>query len=241
MLLKMYLKILLSDLLVSNMKDNDTYPDFIEEHFGSDPNDSNDIPYSTDPVTGDEIMLPYDPSWEFAAIDEMIDEDWCGTQQYSIFVGAEDYSSTDRDGREWECKEGVDEPDEFLNVTSEEYGMYFQTKTHPFGNKKWEIITAARFDFHTQLDEDIQFSPKFGIFYKPNDFHTYRITYGKAYNTPSAINLYTDLFIDRVGGLEYYLRGNRDGTPYVRVGEELITSIPTIDIGGELYNIVIIV
>ena len=89
----------------------------------------------------------------------------------------------------------------------------------------------------SQLDEDIQFSPKFGVFYKPNDFHTYRITYGKAYNTPSAINLYTDLFIDRVGGLEYYLRGNRDGTPYQRVGEDFEVSPAMMEIDGEMHYI----
>ena len=38
---------------------------------------------------------------------------------------------------------------------------YFQTKTIPNNNEKWEIITAARFDHHDQLEEDIQFSPKF--------------------------------------------------------------------------------
>ena len=54
------------------------------------------------------------------------------------------------------------------------------------------------------------------------------MTYGKAYNTPSAINLYTDIFIGRRGIVEYYLRGNREGTPYTRVGDDFITSIPQI-------------
>mgnify|MGYP003303049679 CR=1 FL=1 len=84
-------------------------------------------------------------------------------------------------------------------------------------NKKWEIITAARFDHHDQIDEGIQFAPKFGIFYKPSTLQTFRLTYGKAYNTPSALNLHTDLFIGKRGIVDYYLRGNKDGTPYYRV------------------------
>ena len=116
-------------------------------------------------------------------------------------------------------------------------GFYFQTKTNPNGNKKWDIITAARFDHHDQLDEGVQFAPKFGVFYKPNDYSTFRFTYGKAYNTPSAINLYTDLFVGRRGIVEYYLRGNKDGTPYERVGEQFNVSAPQILIDGELHYV----
>ena len=50
------------------------------------------------------------------------------------------------------------------------------------------------------------------MFYKPNNFQTFRFTYGKAFNTPTAINLATDLFIGKRGFVDYYLRGNTDGT-----------------------------
>ena len=107
-------------------------------------------------------------------------------------------------------------------------GFYFQTKTIPKKNKKFEIITAARFDHHDQLDEGIQFAPKFGIFYKPTNFQTFRLTYGKAYNTPSALTMATDLFVGKRGIVDYYLRGNKDGTEYLRVGDEVSTSTPQI-------------
>ena len=217
--------------------DGDTYPDYIEQRFGTNPNNPNDIPTSINPQTGEEFNVPFDPNWALEAIDELIDENWCGNEQYKAFVTDDNFSSSDRDGKRWECKEGVDEPDEFLDVTSEEFGVYFQTKTNPFGNKKWEIITAARIDKHDKLDEDLQFAPKFGVFYSPNDFQTYRITYGKAFNTPSAITLYTDLFVDRFGQIEYYLRGNKDGTPYQRVGENYDVVPPQMEIDGEMHFI----
>ena len=64
------------------------------------------------------------------------------------------------------------------------------------------------------------------------------MTYGKAFNTPTAINLATDLFIGKRGFVDYYLRGNTNGTPYQRVGDEFISSSPSIKINNELYNLV---
>ena len=168
-------------------------------------------------------------------VDELIDEEHCGSIQYIDYVPSHQLTGT-RDGRLFTCEEGIDERNEFLDVTSNEMGFYFQTKTIPRRNKKFEIITAARFDYHDKLNEGVQFAPKFGIFYKPNSVQTFRLTYGKAYNTPSALTLQTDLFIGKRGIIDYYLRGNVDGTPYTRVGDELVTSIPQIQIDGQLYN-----
>ncbi len=174
-------------------------------------------------------------------IDEMIDEKFCFDPNNP---DVEDpdliddfYKSGERDGRVWECSEGVDEKDEFVNVTSQEMGVYFQTITNPKGNKKWEIITALRIDKHDRLEEKPGVQPKFGLVYKPNDFHEFTFSYGRAFNTPNAITLYTDLFINRIGPFSFYSRGNRDGTPYVRVGEQLEINKPQVSINGMNYPI----
>jgi hypothetical protein len=127
--------------------------------------------------------------------------------------------------------------DEFLDVKSSEQGFYFQTQTNPKGNNKWEIISAIRIDKHDKLDEGANIAPKIGITYKPSDIHEFTFSYGKAYNSPSAITLYTDLFITRIGPMLYYLRGNKDGTPYERVGDEFNISPPRIKIDNEYYYI----
>ena len=100
-----------------------------------------------------------------------------------------------RNGAQWDCLEGVDEPEEFTIVTSNEFGLYYQTKTNIWDNDVLQLITAARFDYHDLLDEDIQFGPKLGLIFKPTEKSTYRLTYGKAFNTPNAIALNTELFI----------------------------------------------
>ncbi len=125
-----------------------------------------------------------------------------------------------RDGRIWDCGEGIDEKNEFVNPTSNELGFYFQTKTNIWDNDVLQLITAARFDYHDILTEGIQFGPKLGLTFKPTETSTFRFTYGKAFNTPTSIALNTDLFIRRFQIFDIYLRGNKNGTPYRRVDDD---------------------
>ena len=125
--------------------DNDGYPTFQEIYAGTNPYDGNDYPSfwitdqnPTSSTYGELIEVGAshaDPSW---AIDEMIDENWCTQdgyyQEYSGFVPA-DYFSGTRNGRVWECNEGIDEADEFLDVSSLEQGFYIQSKTKFNGAK----------------------------------------------------------------------------------------------------------
>ena len=110
-----------------------------------------------------------------------------------------------KNGRIWKCGEGIDEPDEFDDPESNEYGIYFQTKSELFGTSRFELITAARLDYHDLLEEGLQFAPKVGFIYKPDEKSSIRFTYGKAFNTPNSITLYTDLFVRNVGIFNVYL------------------------------------
>ena len=124
-----------------------------------------------------------------------------------------------RNGKYWKCTEGIDEPDEFIDPLSNEYGLYYQSTTELFGTSRYELITAARLDYHDLLQEGVLFAPKIGFMYKPDSKSSIRITYGKAHNTPNSITLFTDLYIGGFSLFNVYLRGNKDGTPYCRVGE----------------------
>ena len=115
--------------------------------------------------------------------------------------------------------DGTDEPDEYYKVESNEYGLYFQSKTDLLGDRRWEFIAAARLDHHDKLDEGLQFGPKFGLNYSPSEQSTWRLTYGLAYNTPTITTLYTDLYYGKQQIFDVFLRGNRDGTPYARTPE----------------------
>ncbi|MDP7028096.1 MAG: TonB-dependent receptor [Candidatus Marinimicrobia bacterium] len=152
--------------------------------------------------------------------DGLIDEDTCSDGQKNRL----------KNGKIWRCGDGIDEPDEFDDPTSNEYGIYYQTTTELFGTSRYELITAARFDYHDLLAEGLLFAPKIGFNYKPNSKSSMRFTYGRAHNTPNSITLFTDLFIAKAGVLNIYLRGNKDGTPYCRVGQPCF--------GSESYSVV---
>ena len=136
-----------------------------------------------------------------------------------------------RYGKYWQCGEGIDEPDEFIDPVSNEFGIYYQSTTELFGTSRFELITAARFDHHDLLDEGILFAPKIGLIIKPDSKSSMRFTYGKAHNTPNSITLFTDLFIGSVSLFDIYLRGNNDGTAYCRVGEHCF--------GAENYSTIV--
>ena len=142
------------------------------------------------------------------------------------YIACCDGLDNNNNGQIDEQGEGVDEPDEFDDVNSSQVGLYFQTKTALTWDKKWELITAARFDHHDQLtDEGLQFGPKIGLFYNPNDLYSIRFTFGRAFNTPSSTLLHTDLYIGEQLFFPVYLRGNKNGTPYPRVDLENINVV----------------
>ncbi len=169
--------------------------------------------------------------------DGYIDEKFCPDGMVDVFFDGERDDSGNKDGKMWYCDEGIDEPDEFDDPETNEYGLYYQTKSELFGTSRFELITAARWDYHDLLAEGIQFAPKIGLKFKPDEKSSFRFTYGKAFNTPNSITLYTDLFIRRQGMFDVYLRGNKDGTPYCRVGKSCAGSnVATASIPGFYYT-----
>ncbi|UCC79688.1 MAG: TonB-dependent receptor, partial [Candidatus Zixiibacteriota bacterium] len=73
---------------------------------------------------------------------------------------------------------------------SNEYGIYLQAEvklTH-----KLKFIEATRLDLHSRLDGLI-FSPRSAVTYQPDDNNNFRLTYNRAYSTPSNTNFYLDM------------------------------------------------
>jgi hypothetical protein len=179
------------------------------DYFKTEPNTNgtiiNDGPNGYD-NDGDNVIIGYNDLDEDG--DGEADDPYCSNGLKAGF----------RDGKYWNCGEGIDEPDEFIDPTSNEYGVYYQSTTNLFGNSRFELITAARLDYHDLLDEGLLFAPKLGFIYKPDSKSSMRFTYGKAYNTPNSISLFTDLFIGKTSIFGIYLRGNYEGTAYCRVG-----------------------
>ncbi|NKB71100.1 MAG: TonB-dependent receptor [Candidatus Latescibacteria bacterium] len=81
---------------------------------------------------------------------------------------------------------GNNEEDDDIN----EYGAYVQSETAL--SDKLDLVLALRYDDHNRL-EDPEISPRAALVYKPQQTQTMRLTYNRAFSTPTTNNLYLDL------------------------------------------------
>ena len=76
------------------------------------------------------------------------------------------------------------------NDNVNEVGAYLQSETKILPQLKF--IAAARVDDHNHLN-DLVFSPRAALALQPNDDHNFRLTYNRAFSTPSSSNLFLDV------------------------------------------------
>lgn len=71
-----------------------------------------------------------------------------------------------------------------------EFGAYLQSETmlHP----KLSMVLAGRMDNHSALPENV-FSPRAALVFKPTESQAFRLTFNRAFSTPSSLNQFLDL------------------------------------------------
>jgi outer membrane receptor for ferrienterochelin and colicins len=79
-----------------------------------------------------------------------------------------------------------------------EFGAYLQSETK--ATNMFDIVLAGRYDKHSELDEAV-FSPRAAIVFHPNDNHNFRVTYNRAFSTPTSLNLFLDIDAGGLGAL----------------------------------------
>lgn len=79
--------------------------------------------------------------------------------------------------------------------TIDELGGYLHSETNL--TDQLELVAAARLDWHNRL-EDLVFSPRAGLVYRPKETHNLRLTYNRAFSTPTTNNLFLDLIAGRI-------------------------------------------
>ncbi|MBT3231356.1 MAG: TonB-dependent receptor [Calditrichaeota bacterium] len=72
----------------------------------------------------------------------------------------------------------------------DEIGVYLQSETAI--TKKIDFVAAGRYDQHNRLEDPV-LSPRAAIVYKPTENDNFRLTYNRAYSTPTSNNLFLDL------------------------------------------------
>jgi len=163
---------------------------------------------------------------------------WLGGQNFAVYADGLDNNG---DGKTDEnIDEGIDEASEDNRYTVNELGGYYQLNWKI--NPKWEIIQATRLDIHDRLTDMINFnnqeygsgynpfdwnfnskkssglqiSPKVGLVYRPRENQNFRLTWAKAFNTPTNQALFLDIFVTRVSIFKVYARGANGGYIFPR-------------------------
>ena len=85
---------------------------------------------------------------------------------------------------------GRNEDDDGLN----EAGGYVQSETAL--DEMLDLVLALRYDYHSRL-KDPELSPRAALVYKPGKTQTLRLTFNRAFSTPTSNNLYLDLRTSR--------------------------------------------
>ena len=163
---------------------------------------------------------------------------WVGGQTFYVFADGID---NDGDGTiDENIDEGIDEASEDNRYTVNELGAYYQFNWKI--NDKWEFIQATRLDVHDRLTNLIEFnnqgygmgyspfdwdfdltkkdglqiSPKIGIVHRPKENQNFRLTWARAFNTPTNQALFLDLFVTRVSVFKVYAQGADGGYVFPR-------------------------
>ena len=82
-----------------------------------------------------------------------------------------------------------------------EIGGYIQSETSL--SPMFDFIAALRVDDHNRL-EDVVWSPRAAIVFKPSDSQNWRLTYNRAFSTPTTNNLFLDLLAGSLRPLAPY-------------------------------------
>jgi iron complex outermembrane receptor protein len=101
-----------------------------------------------------------------------------------------------------------------------EIGGYVQYDGHI--TDQWNVVAAARLDDHSRLD-NLVFSPRAAIVFKPTPERSIRASYNRAFSTPNTLNLFLDisaLTIPIGDDSPFYYdaraQGNNDGFSFMR-------------------------
>jgi iron complex outermembrane receptor protein len=71
-----------------------------------------------------------------------------------------------------------------------EWGAYLQSKTAL--TPKLDLVLAGRIDDHSMLPEKV-FSPRAALVFKPTEEQSLRVTYNRAFSTPTSLNFFLDI------------------------------------------------
>jgi len=98
-----------------------------------------------------------------------------------------------------------------------QYGAYIQARAAV--SPQLDLVGAVREDWHTELNDPV-FSPRAALVFKPTPSQNFRITYNRAFSTPSSLNLFLDIDggpAGALGPLGFRIRAQGPGKDGIRL------------------------
>ncbi len=80
----------------------------------------------------------------------------------------------------------------------DEIGAYLQGTARPIS--MIDLVGALRYDKHSHLDDPV-WSPRAALVFHPTEEHSFRVTYNRAFSTPTSLNLFLDIDAGPLGAL----------------------------------------
>lgn len=88
--------------------------------------------------------------------------------------------------------------------TSVETGVYAQASTKL--SEMVQLVAAGRADLHSRMT-GVVFSPRVALVFTPREGQRFRVSYNRAFSTPTPGNLFLDVFAASLSPLPYTIRG----------------------------------
>jgi len=137
-----------------------------------------------------------------------------------------DYFATRPDTRS--TINGIYENDDNID----EWGVYLQAKTAV--TDRLDLILAGRMDDHSLLSDKV-WSPRAGLVFRPDETQSVRLSYNRAFSTPSSLNYFLDIsggLAPEIGALGYGSRAFGSGKNGWTLQPGGVTQIRSPFIGG---------
>ena len=92
--------------------------------------------------------------------------------------------------------------------TISEFGAYAQALLRL--DPKFDVTLALRGDYNN-VGEEFQLSPRAAIVYKPSNSHSFRVSYNRAFSSPSTNSMFLDIIAGQIPNTNIMIRGRGTG------------------------------
>lgn len=149
--------------------------------------------------------------------------DWANSSgRQSVIMGADfEFIRPDTEGT-IQTDDGIDE-----------FGGYIQSTTNI--SPKLDFTAALRGDY-SSVTENFEISPRAAIVFKPNTSHSFRVTFNRAFSSPSTNSNFLNIVAGQIPGTDIFLRGRGAANGYTWERNAAYTAIAGTDLVASSLN-----